>query len=95
MNMLEMISALKTNQSLHHTGSRRKQCSCEDKEAEVTPTCLDDDRHGGLLNDGSYSWEGGKATVVSPAVLLHSVREVEVSIQAHRHPLILFYVLET
>lgn len=92
--MLEMISALKTNQSLHHAGLRRKQRLNADKEAGVTPTCLDDHGHGGLLNDGSYSWEGGEAAVVPPAVLLHRVREVEVSVQAHRHPLILFYVLK-
>lgn len=94
MNAQEMISALYTNQSLHHAGLRGEQRSREDKEAEVTPTCLHDDRHGGLLNYGSYPRESGEAAVVSSAVLLHSVREVEVSIQAHGHPLILFYVLE-
>lgn len=80
--------------SLHHACSSEQQHSSQDKEAGVTPTCLDNDRHGGLLNDGSYSWEGGEAAVVSSAVLLHSVREVKVSVQAHRHPLILFYVLK-
>lgn len=78
--MLEMISALKTNQSVRHAGLTGKQHSSEDKETGVTPTCLDNDRHGGLLNNGSYSWEGGEAAVVSPAVLLHRVREVKVSV---------------
>ena len=52
----------------------------ENKEAGLTPTRLDDDRHGGLLNDGSYSGESGEAAVVSPAVLLLRMREVKVSI---------------
>lgn len=78
-----------TNQSLHHAGWRGKN-----KEAGPTPTRLDDDRHGRLLNDGSYSGEGGEAAVVSSTVLLYRVREVKVSIQAHRYSLILFYMLE-
>lgn len=92
--MFEMNRALKTNQSVHHVGLGGKQHSSEDKEAGATPTCLDDDGHGSLLNDGSYSWKGGEAAVVSPAVFLHSVREVQVSVQAHGHPLILLYVLK-
>lgn len=73
-----MIKALKTNQRVPHTGLRRKQHLNE--ETEVTPTCLDNDGHGGLLNDGSDSWKGGEATVVSPAVLLYRMREVKVSV---------------
>lgn len=91
---LEEMSALKTFQSLHHADLRGKQHLSESKEAGETPTRLDDDRHSSLLNDGPYSWEGGKAAVVSPAVLLLRMREVKVSVQAHRHPLILFYVLK-
>ena len=91
---VEMISALKTKQSLHHAGLRVKKHKSKEEEAEGTPTRPDDDRHGSLLNDGSYSREGGEAAVVSSAVLLHRVREVKVSVQAHRHPLILFYMLQ-
>ena len=60
----------------------------------MTLTCLNNDRHGCLLNDGAYSGEGSKTTVVSPAVLLYRVGEVQVSIQAHGHPFILLYVLQ-
>lgn len=52
----------------------------ENKESGLTPTRLDDDRHGGFLNDGSYSGESSEAAVVSPAVLLLRMREVKVSI---------------
>lgn len=78
--MLEMISVVKTDQSVHHAGLRGKQHLSEDKEAGVTPTCLDNDRHGCLLNNGPYSWEGGEAAVVSPAILLHRMREVKISV---------------
>lgn len=47
---------------------------------ECPLTRLDNDRHGRLLNDGSYSWKSSKAAVVPPAVLVHRVREVKVSI---------------
>lgn len=60
----------------------------------MTPTRLDDDGHGGLLNDGPYPGEGGEAAVVSAAVLLHRVGEVQVAVEAHRHPLVLLYVLK-
>lgn len=43
-------------------------------------TCLDNDRHGRLLNDGPYSWKRSEAAVVPPAVLVHRVREVKVSV---------------
>lgn len=71
-----------------------RERSSEGEEARVTPTCLDNDRHGSLLNDGSYSRECSEAAVISPAVLLHRVREVKVSVQAHGHPLILLDVLK-
>lgn len=64
------------------------------KGAEVTPTRLDDDRHGGFLNNGAYPWEGGEAAVVSPAVLLHGVGEVKVSVQTRGNSLVLLDVLE-
>lgn len=71
-------NALKTNKRVPHHGFLRKQHLND--ETEVTPTCRDNDGHGGLLNDGSDSWKGGKTTVVSPAVLLYRMREVKVSI---------------
>lgn len=61
---------------------------------EGTPTRLHDDGHGVLLNDGAYLGEGGEAAVVPPAVLLHGVGEVEVSVQAHGDPLVLLDVLQ-
>lgn len=57
-------------------------------------TCLHDDRHGGLLDDGSYSWKSGEAAVIPPAVFVHGVGEVKVPVQAHGHPLVLLDVLE-
>jgi hypothetical protein len=60
----------------------------------LTPTALDYDRHGILLDDGAYPGEGSEATVVSAAVLLQSIREEQVTVQTHGHPLILLYVLK-
>lgn len=57
-------------------------------------TCLHNDRHGGLLDDGSYSWKSSKAAVISPAVFVHRVSEVKVSVQAHGHPVVLLDVLK-
>lgn len=62
--------------------------------AEGTPTRLHHDGHGGLLNDGAYPGEGGEAAVVPPAVLVHGVREVQVSVEAHGDPLVLLDVLQ-
>lgn len=58
-------------------------------------TGLDHDGHGRLLDDGANPGEGGKAAVVSPAVLLLGVGEVQVSVQTHGHPLVLLDVLQT
>lgn len=73
--------------------SKLRFASCSNK-VEVPPTGLDDDRHGSLLYNGSYSREGGGAAVVSPTVFLNRMGEVEVSIQTRGHPLVLFYMLE-
>lgn len=64
------------------------------RQSRATPTGGDDDRHGRLLHDGADGGEGGDAAVVPAAVLLHGVGEVEVSVQAHGHPLILLDVLQ-
>lgn len=64
-----------------------RQCS-----GDVALTWFDIDRHGSLLNDGSDPREGGEAAVVPPAVLLHGMREVKVSVQAHGYPLVLLDV---
>ena len=57
-------------------------------------TGLDHDGHGCLLDDGAYPGEGGETAVVSPAVLLLGVGEVQVSVQTHGHPLVLLDVLQ-
>ena len=60
----------------------------------LTPTALDYDRHGILLDDGANPGEGSEATVVSAAVRLQSIREEQVTVQTHGHPLVLLYVLK-
>ena len=52
-----------------------------------------DDGHGSFLDDGAYAGEGGEAAVVSPAVRLNGVGEVQVPVQTHGHSLVLLDVL--
>lgn len=91
----------------HHRDQKKKETQTRQRDTggdgfeaprrmscRETPTCLDDDGHGGLLDDGAYPREGGEAAVVPAAVPLHGVGEVEVPVQAHGHPLVLFDVLE-
>lgn len=60
-----------------------------------THTIPDDDGHCGLLHDGAYPGKSREAAVVSAAVLLHGIREIQVPVEAHGNPLILLDVLQT
>lgn len=57
-----------------------EECTYRTKSKKCLLTCLDNDRHGRLLNDGAYSRKRSEAAVVPPAVLVHRVREVKVSV---------------
>lgn len=72
-------------------GTRRDLSWCR---IESIRTRADDDGHGVLLDDGADLGEGGEAAVVPPAVLLLSVREIEVAVQAHGDPVVLLDVLQ-
>lgn len=80
------------NHRLHPAGLESQLCLCEYRQVDLALTWFDIDRHGGLLNNGSDPRKGSEAAVVPPAVFLHRVREVQVSVQACGHPLILFDV---
>ena len=57
-------------------------------------TTVDGQLHGHLLHNGPQPGEGCKAAVVAPAVLFLHVREVQVPLLAHVHPLVLLDVLQ-
>lgn len=57
-------------------------------------TAVDGQFHGHLLHNGSELREGSEAAVVAAAVSLLHVGEVQVSLLAHVHALVLFDVLQ-
>lgn len=57
-------------------------------------TAVDGQLHGHLLHNGSELREGGEAAVVATAVSLLHVGEVQVSLLAHVHALVLLDVLQ-
>lgn len=55
-------------------------------------TWLDIQDHAGFLNDCAYPVKGGKTAVVIVAIFQQCIREVQIPIEAHGHPLILLNV---
>lgn len=55
-------------------------------------TWLDIQDHAGFLNDRAYPVKGGKTAVVIVAIFQQCIREVQIPIETHGHPLILLNV---
>lgn len=75
-----------------HTSGAQQAAAKKQLSPRLTAGNLE--RHGHLLHDGPEPGEGCKAAIVTPAVTLLHVGKVEIPLQAHGDPFILWDVLQ-